>query len=69
MQVDDYAEADRREVHPPIEVESATWSAGGPLDWWVKERQQCWAVCAVPTGVRSGSEQLIFAPRKRANSR
>jgi hypothetical protein len=34
------AEADRREVDPPIEVESATWSAGGQLDWWVKERQQ-----------------------------
>ena len=31
---------DRREVNPPIEVESATWSAGGQLDWWVKERQQ-----------------------------
>ena len=33
-------EADRREVDPPIKVESATWSAGGQLDWWVKERQQ-----------------------------
>jgi hypothetical protein len=35
-----YGEADSREVDPPIEVESATWSAGGTLDWWVKERQQ-----------------------------
>jgi hypothetical protein len=35
-----YGEADRREVNPPIEVESATWSADGMLDWWVKERQQ-----------------------------
>jgi hypothetical protein len=34
MQVDDYFEADRREVNPPIEVGSATWSAGGMLDWW-----------------------------------
>jgi hypothetical protein len=34
------AEADRREVDPPIVVESATWSPGGQLDWWVKERQQ-----------------------------
>jgi hypothetical protein len=33
---------DRREVHPPIQVESATWSPGGQLDWWVKERQQWW---------------------------
>jgi hypothetical protein len=35
-----YGEADRREVDPPIEVESAAWSAGGQLDWWVKERGQ-----------------------------
>ncbi|MFL6044887.1 MAG: hypothetical protein ACJ72M_07210 [Propionibacteriaceae bacterium] len=34
-----YGEADRREVDPPIEVESATWSPGGTLDWWVKERR------------------------------
>jgi hypothetical protein len=40
MQVDDYPEADRREVNPPIAVESATWTAAGQLDWWVKERQQ-----------------------------
>jgi hypothetical protein len=31
-----YGEADRREVVPPIEVESATWTAGGTLDWWVQ---------------------------------
>ena len=33
-------EADRRDVDPPIQVESATWSPGGQLDWWVKERQE-----------------------------
>lgn len=37
-----YGEADRREVNPPIQVESATWSPAGQLDWWVKERQQWW---------------------------
>jgi hypothetical protein len=26
-------EADRREVDPPIQVEAATWSPGGRLDW------------------------------------
>jgi hypothetical protein len=36
------AEADRREVDLPIELETATWSAGGQLDWWVKERQEWW---------------------------
>jgi hypothetical protein len=34
------AETDRRVVDPPIEVQAATWSPGGQLDWWVKERQQ-----------------------------
>ena len=33
-------ELDRREVDPPIQVETATWSKAGQLDWWVKERQQ-----------------------------
>lgn len=33
---------DRREVKPPIEVSSATWSAAGQLDYWVKERQKWW---------------------------
>jgi hypothetical protein len=28
-----HAEADRREVNPPIEVETATWSKAGQLDW------------------------------------
>jgi hypothetical protein len=35
-----YGEADRRQVDPPVQVESATWSAGGPLDWWVRERRE-----------------------------
>jgi hypothetical protein len=33
------AEADRREVDPPIQVEVATWSRAGQLDWWVKEHR------------------------------
>ena len=39
-EVQHLAEADRREVDPPIQVETATWSKAGQLDWWVKERQQ-----------------------------
>jgi hypothetical protein len=27
-------------VDPPIQVEMATWSPGGQLDWWVKERRE-----------------------------
>ena len=36
------AAGDRREVDPPLEVEMATWSPGGRLDWWVKDRQEWW---------------------------
>jgi hypothetical protein len=62
-----YGEADGREVDPPIEVESATWSAGGQLDWWVKngtsgghvrgpDRRQRWvAVDLLPA---SGSQTM-----------
>ena len=32
-------QADRIEVNPPIEVQSATWSAAGQLERWVKERR------------------------------
>jgi hypothetical protein len=45
-----YGEADRCEVDPPIEVESATWSAGSQLDWWVKERQAWWGRVLGPDG-------------------
>jgi hypothetical protein len=30
---------DRREVDPPIDVQAATWSAGGELDYWVRKRR------------------------------
>jgi hypothetical protein len=41
-QVQQRAVADRREIDPPIEMEMATWSKAGQLDWWVKERQEWW---------------------------
>jgi hypothetical protein len=56
-------------VDPPIEVESATWSAAGDLDFWVKERQDGWVAYGVQTVVRSGSEQLIVGRPKRVDSR
>jgi hypothetical protein len=37
--VQQLAEADRREVDPPIQVETATWSNAGQLDWWIKEHR------------------------------
>jgi hypothetical protein len=43
-----YSEADSREVNPPVEVESA----GGTLDWWVRERREWWGRVRGPDGVR-----------------
>jgi hypothetical protein len=37
-----YDETERREVDPLVQVEAATWSPRGTLDWWVKERQEWW---------------------------
>jgi hypothetical protein len=34
--------ADRRAVDRPIEVQTAIWSPGGQLDWWVKDRREWW---------------------------
>ena len=45
---------ERREVEPPIPVESATWSAAGLLDYWVRERFEWWALQAGP-GVLASS--------------
>ena len=53
-------EADRRAVDPPIEVEAASWSAGGQLDWWTKERQTQDAVrrsSVISMGVQRNSAQ------------
>jgi hypothetical protein len=41
---------DRREVSPPIVVESATWTAAGELDYWVRERFEWWGRIRAPDG-------------------
>jgi hypothetical protein len=41
---------DRREVDPPIPVEAATWSDGGTLDWWVKDRMEWFGRVRGPSG-------------------
>ena len=62
------AEADRREVDPPIQVETAMWSKAGQLDWWVKERQEWWVAYVVRMDVNGGSKLLIFVPRAARTS-
>ena len=44
------AAADRRAVEPPIEIERATWSDAGQLDWWVKDRLEWWGRVRGPDG-------------------
>jgi len=62
----EYSAADRREVDPPIEVESATWSADGQLDWWVKERREWWGRLR-GGAVNGGSKVLIFVRSERSD--
>jgi hypothetical protein len=62
-EVQQRAEANRREVDPPIQVDTATWSRAGQLDWWVKERQQWLGRVRGSDGRQRGSERLIFVPR------
>jgi len=50
------AEADRREVDPPVQVDMASWSLGGRLDYWVKERQQWFGRVRSANGHNGGSE-------------
>jgi len=62
-EVQQRAEADRREVDPPIQMETATWSKAGQLDWWVKERREWWGRVRGADGRHGGSGLLIFVPR------
>jgi hypothetical protein len=62
-------QADRIEVNPPIEVQSATWSAAGQLDWWVKERREWWGRVRGPEVDRRGSKLQIFGLPSKASSR
>jgi hypothetical protein len=56
------AEADRREVAPPMQVEVATCSKLGSWSGGRGERRQWWGRVRGGTAVNGGSEPLIFAP-------
>jgi hypothetical protein len=62
------AEADRRAVDPPIEVESATWSAGGTRDSWVKEGQQWLGRVRGPDGRQRWVKAADLRPANRSDS-
>jgi hypothetical protein len=63
MQVDDYAEEDRREVNPPIEVESATCPRAARSIGGSKSGESGGVGYAVPTAAKGGSELLVFVRR------
>ena len=54
------AGADRREVEPPIQVDTATWSKDGQLDWWGQSAESGSVGYGAKTVVNGGSELLIF---------
>ena len=69
-----FAEADRREVDPPIHPGQhghvvAWWSPGGHLDWWVKDRQEWPVGYVVRMAGNGGLKLLIFARRFRREAR
>ena len=63
-EVQQRAGADRREVDPPMQVEMATWSPGGTLDWWVKERQEWWGRVRGPDGRQRWVKAVDLRPAK-----
>ncbi len=59
------AEGDHRAVDPPNEVQEATWSSGGQLDWWVKERQQWFGRVRGVNGRQRWIKAADLRPTKR----
>jgi hypothetical protein len=60
-----FAEVDRREVDPPILVDTATWSNAGQLDWWVKERREWWGRVRGADGRRRWVKAVDLRPANR----
>jgi hypothetical protein len=61
-----YAEADRRKVNPPIQVDSATWRLVARSTGGLKSAGNGWVAYAVMMADKGGSRLLIFVRRKRA---
>jgi len=61
---DQYSEADRRVVDPPVPVDVAHLSHAGPLDWWVKERREWWGRVRVADGRQRWIRAVDLRPAK-----
>ena len=64
-----YAEADRRKVNPPIQVDSATWRLVARSTGGLKSAGNGWVAYAVMMADKGGSRLLIFVRQKRTDSR
>jgi hypothetical protein len=64
IDLDHLSPEDRREVNPPVPVESATWSAGGTLDWWVRERREWFGRVRGPNGRQRWVKAADLRPAK-----
>jgi hypothetical protein len=62
-----HAEADRRAVDPPIEVQMASWSHGGQLDWWVKDRQEWFGRVRAVNGRQRWVKAADLRPASRSH--
>jgi hypothetical protein len=62
--LEQFAAADRRVVDPPIQVEIATWSKAGQLDWWVKERREWWGRVRGANGRQRWIKAVDLRPAK-----
>ena len=49
-------ESERRGVKAPVPVESASWTAAGQLDYWVRDRAEWWGRVRGLTVTTSGYE-------------
>jgi len=57
---------ERAMLDPPMEVESASWSAAGELDWWVKERQEWSGRVRKPDGRQEWIKAADLRPAKES---
>jgi hypothetical protein len=62
-EVQQRAETDRRGVDPPVQVETASWSRAGQLDWWVRDRQEWFGRIRGKTAGNDGLKLVIFVLR------
>jgi hypothetical protein len=51
---DQYGEADRREVNPPVPVDTATWSHAGTLDYLLVRQRSSGGLLDIAGAVRAG---------------